>query len=47
MHTFWAAVTIGVVVAIVGVVAWAFVVAPFVVPNRRTPRRIRSLDNHR
>jgi hypothetical protein len=39
MHGFWAAVTIAVVVAIVVVVAWTFLVAPLVVPGRRSRQR--------
>jgi hypothetical protein len=35
MNTFWAVVTIVVVVAIVAAVAWAFVVGPLAVPGRR------------
>jgi len=35
MDTFWAVLTIAVVVAIVAVVVWAFVVGPIVVPGRR------------
>jgi hypothetical protein len=35
MSTFWAVLTIAVVVAIVAAVAWALVVGPVVVPGRR------------
>jgi hypothetical protein len=35
MHTLWTVVTIGVVVAILGVAAWVFAIAPLVVPRRR------------
>jgi hypothetical protein len=38
MNTFWAVVTIAFVVAVVGIVAWAFLVAPFVVPRRAAGR---------
>ncbi len=34
MNMLFAVVTIGVVVAILGVTAWVFVFAPYVVPNR-------------
>ena len=34
MNTLWTIVTIAFVVAVVGVVAWAFVIAPIVVPRR-------------
>jgi hypothetical protein len=35
MNTFFAAVTIAVVVGVVALAAWVLVVAPYVVPNRR------------
>jgi hypothetical protein len=35
MDTFWAVVTIALVVAILAVVVWAFVVGPIAVPWRR------------
>jgi hypothetical protein len=35
MNTFFAAVTIAVVVGVVVLAAWVFVIAPYVVPNRR------------
>jgi hypothetical protein len=34
MNTLWAVVTIVFVVVVVAVVAWAFLIAPFVVPRR-------------
>jgi hypothetical protein len=34
MNTLWTVVTIAFVVAVVGVVAWVFLVAPIVVPRR-------------
>jgi flagellar biosynthesis protein FliR len=36
MNTFFAAVTIGIVVGVAVLAAWVFVIAPFVVPNRRS-----------
>ena len=35
MDVFWTVVTIAVVAALVCAVLWVFVIAPFVVPNRR------------
>ena len=35
MDIIWAVVTIAVVVALLGVAAWTFVIAPFVVPRRQ------------
>ncbi len=34
MQTFWAALTIAVVVVILGIAAWAFLLAPFTLPPR-------------
>jgi hypothetical protein len=35
MNTFFAAVTIAIVVGLVVLAVWVFVIAPFVIPNRR------------
>jgi hypothetical protein len=35
MNTFFAVVTIAIVVGLVGLAAWVFVLAPYVVPNRK------------
>jgi cytochrome b subunit of formate dehydrogenase len=34
MNTLWTIVTIAVVIAVVGVVVWAFLIAPLTVPRR-------------
>jgi hypothetical protein len=35
MNTFFAAVTIAIVIAVVVLAAWVFVIAPWVIPHRR------------
>jgi hypothetical protein len=35
MEILWATISIAVTVAILGVVAWVFVIAPYVVPKRQ------------
>jgi hypothetical protein len=38
MNTLWTVVTIAFVVVVVGLVVWAFLIAPFVVPARSARR---------
>jgi len=35
MEILWATISIAVIVAVLGVVAWVFVIAPYVVPKRQ------------
>ena len=38
MNTLWTVVTLAFVVAVVGIAAWVFLIAPFVVPGRAARR---------